>query len=113
MQNASFVRQPTVVGPLVFDDSSPTACPRSVQVPVIDLSQDDDEVLRVLKRACTTTGFFYGASKQLLDLSSCLTSRLSAQDRRSSAAIMVPHLHTGGHCATTPRGFGTICGIFV
>ena len=84
-----------------------------MQVPVIDLSQDDDEVLRVLKRACTTTGFFYGASEQLHELSSCLTSRLSAQDRRSSVAIMVPHLHTGGHRVSAPRGFGTICGIVV
>ena len=32
------------------------------QVPVIDLSQNDEVVLGVLKRACTSTGFFYGAN---------------------------------------------------
>jgi len=35
------------------------------QVPVVDLSQGDDEVLSTLKRACTTTGFFYGAHMPL------------------------------------------------
>ena len=31
-----------------------------LQVPVVDLSQSDEDVLKTLKRACKGSGFFYG-----------------------------------------------------
>ena len=33
----------------------------SAQVPVVDLSQCDEDVLKTMERACRSTGFFYGA----------------------------------------------------
>jgi hypothetical protein len=35
------------------------------QVPMVDLFQSDEVVLGTLKRACTSTGFFYGANDSL------------------------------------------------
>ena len=32
---------------------------------MVDLSQGDDDVLSTLKKACTSTGFFYGEAKPL------------------------------------------------
>ena len=77
-----------------------------LQVPVVDLSQSDDDVLSTLKRACTTTGFFYGAQMAPAMACSCTMHcrRSSSQHLVPVIEVLIPSRTSGaGHCCRASR----------